>query len=170
MIRFLGAGLILSACTFFAVSKTKAMRNRIQTLLALIDALHIIRSEITTNLTPISEILNQLETHKNTSVCRLFSTVNRSISREGIPYFGKCWSSGVEQCCTELTFQERDALCALGNVLGKYSAEEECAAIDRCIATLESGYAAAKEKYADDAKLYTGVSMVTGLMLVILLI
>lgn len=170
MMRFMGALLILLACAAFSMRKTAGMKNRMHTLCALMDALQLIRSEITTNLTPVTEILLQLENHQNAVVRGFAAKVNENINREGIPYFSRCWSDAVIACCADLTVQEREALCALGNILGRYTESEECAAIDRCTAALRDGFTTAKEKYAADAKLYTGLSMVTGLMLVILLL
>lgn len=170
MLQIIGACCLVFAGGLFARGKTSDMKDHLAMLSSLMSALHIMICEIQTNLTPMGEIIRTLALSKDKYFALFFSEVSEQLAVQGAPYFAGCWKAAVDSRCSILTPAERDALYILGDVLGRYDAAEECAAIERCILELNTGYEALRRRYHADARLYTGIGLAAGCILAIVLL
>jgi stage III sporulation protein AB len=166
----IGAGLLILAGSLFAKSKTAALKAHLTMLSSLTAALQVLQSEIQVNLTPVGDILAMLSDFGDRSSRWFFREVSEQFTTRGAPYLAQCWNDAVVRCCSELSEEEQRALCTLGEVLGRYGVEEECAAINRCISELNIGLAQLRQRYYADVKLYTGLGLTAGCILAIVLL
>lgn len=168
--HMIGAGFLILAGGLFARNKNAAMKAHLTMLSSLTNSLEVMLCEIQVNLTPIGEILVMLSDFGGTSSKRFFQEVSDQFTVRGAPYLEQCWEEAIDHCCLCLSGAEQHALRTLGAVLGRYGAEEECAAIGRCISELNMGHAQLRRRYSADVKLYTGIGLTVGCILAIVLL
>ena len=120
-------------------------------------------SEIQVNLTPIGAFGAPCSR-------RFFQEVSDQFTAQGAPYLEQCWNTAVDRCCAGLSDEEQRAMRTLGEVLGRYGVDEECAAISRCVSELNTGHTQLRRRYSADVRLYTGLGLTAGCILAIVLL
>ena len=151
----MGYGFILSA------KRRRALTR------AMLTSLEILRGEIATRLTPLPDCACMLA-ENGPGECRgFYESLYASLNALGDVEFSKLWSA----CLSTLDLPDTAAaaLRDLGLSLGRYSADEQRAAIDRCIESLKrcSDEAGAAERSA--ARLRFGLALCAGALLAVIL-
>ena len=169
-IHVIGAGLLILAGGLFAKNKTAALKSHLTMLASLASSLQVMLSEIQVNLTPIGEILEMLSAFGAPCSRRFFQEVSDQFTAQGAPYLEQCWNTAVDRCCAGLSDEEQRAMRTLGEVLGRYGVDEECAAISRCVSELNTVHTQLRRRYSADVRLYTGLGLTAGCILAIVLL
>jgi len=170
MIHFIGAICLVLSGAVFANIKVSQLKLRTDVLSSMISSLLWIRSEISTNLTPVTELVQCLAADAHPSVRPFFQAVHEQIDAYGIPYFAQCWQRAVQIHCEALSEDEFRVLCDLGGILGRYGVQEENTAIDRCIQQFQAAYEQARQDRTERTRLYLGIGLTAGGMLAIVLL
>jgi stage III sporulation protein AB len=171
MLRLAGILLLVASCTALGLGKSAALAARVRGLTATVDALELMRGEICTRLTPMPELAARLGTEGPEEMRQLFFLLARGLGDLGERSFPEIWADAVKEGAPGcLHTEELDTLCALGMSLGRYSAQEQETAIDRCIDRMEQFQQGARSEAERGKRLYAGLGLASGLMLSIILV
>ena len=140
------------------------MWERIQTLNAFEDTLLRMEAELNSYGRSLPDLLEAMKESA------LLGVVAQRMEEEGPMGFACGWRYCVEQYCVHLTEREQCAVAGLGEILGRYSLEEQLAFIHKTVAVIEEGKAETKNKLRTVSRLYMGTSLSLSLMLIVLLI
>lgn len=130
MVKALGALLVVCCCALLGLVTAGRSAQRLRSLRSLLAALDQMKAELEGLLTPLPELLLRLQTEQPAS--EFISRVSWLAEKKRLP-FRSAWEQAAEE--TEalcLRPEETKALAALGAVLGRYDAETQCAALERC--------------------------------------
>ena len=100
----------------------------------------------------------------------IFSFASRCIMSEGAMAFSNAWHRYLNEHGVFLEEQEYHAVNALGDVLGRYTIEEQAAAIDHSLSVLSAGRKEHTDKLHSVTRLYLGTAIALSAMLVVLLL
>ena len=164
MMKLCGAIIIMGTGFTLGCLPLMAMKERIRALEGYREELMRMRAELSTYGMSIPELIHVLRN----SV--LFSLPLLRIEEEGPMAFSVGWKTGVAQNSGSLTVHEKNALERLGDVLGRYSIEEQLCAIDEVVDIFEQGKAETLHKLRSVTRLYMGTSLSLSAMLVVLLL
>lgn len=165
-----GASLIVVAGFYIGFLKASEIRRRVAVLRGVCTMTELIRNEISSRRTPMDELFSMLQKSgpKTTesfaaSVCDRLKSLDESS-------FSELWNESVSENLSCLPQRCTTALCELGASLGRYDAELQSAAADRCLSLLCSELAAEEAKQKANEKMYIGLcgglSLIAALVLV----
>ena len=170
MTRYIGAALILAASCAFGAGMTKSLKTRVRHLSSLCQALLILKSEICTRLTPLSDAFEKLSREGPPAASGLFDLALEGMKELGSVSMLSIWHSAVEGSGLQLTDEERDCLSGVGAVLGSSDIEAQAAALDNAVDRFRMALPAAEEKCASDGKANAMLSMAAGIFVVLILL
>lgn len=163
----LGAVMLVAASLWLGAALVISEKRRNRLLDALISSLEILRGEISTRLTPLPDCARLLA-ESGPEACREFySSVYSASGVLGEVEFSRLWDACLS--VLDLDGRARAALSDLGRSLGRYSADEQRAAIDRCLAELGLCAGAARERAQKNMQLRLGLPLAAGLLLAVML-
>lgn len=162
--------LIMSA--FFAVGITKAaeLKNELFTLRGAIRLIELMKNEIVTRRTRLpvlSEMLISASDKYTAQFANKFSTALESLGERSL---ADIWHESIKNGLSALSNDCKNELISLGGSIGRYDAELQQAAFERCIEKLADSEKRLSDSYLSNRKMYLGVFGGTGLIAVILLI
>lgn len=140
------------------------MWERIRMLSTFEEALHLMRAELSSYGLRIPELMQRMDD------CELFSSVAKYMEEVGPMGFSEGWKCCIERNCSFLTETERHEIAGLGEVLGRYTLEEQLFSIQSVIGLLVQGKEETRNKLRSVSRLYMGTSLSLSAMLVVLLI
>lgn len=165
-----GALLIALGCTAAGIIKAHSLSELDRTYTALISALGLIKSEISSRSAPLDEVMQTVSAAVTGDAGRFISRVITGFPRLGDELFGGIWSDAAELCLRELPPRAMASLKALGGSLGRYDSAMQCAALDRCMADISSERETLRETLGENKRMYVGLGGAVGLILAIVLI
>ena len=136
MVKAAGALLVVSCCTLLGLVTAGRSAQRLRSLRSLLAALDLMKAELAARLAPLPELMLDLRLRTEQPAAEFFSQVNWLTEKKHLP-FRSAWEQSLEE--TEalcLRPEELKALSALGEVLGRYDAETQCAALERALQRL----------------------------------
>jgi stage III sporulation protein AB len=166
--RAVGAILIIAACALLGAARAAELKNRSRRLASLCSALELMRGEVVNRLAPMPEIAERLAAGGPDEVRGFFRRISAEMGGLGEKAFSEIWAD----CAGELGLRQDEtaALCDLGRSLGRYGADEQEAAIARCMSRLGAFADDARAEAAAGARLYGGLGITAGLLLAVMLI
>ncbi len=161
MLRWLGAGLILSAALLTRRTLVGERRERQRTRRALAAAFSDMEAEIHALLTPLPDLLNRC---RDPEAELFFSSLSAAMRQGKSP--DTAWRDAVE--ALSLPEEEKTALMPLGGRLG---GDESgiCGALALAAGTLRADYDEAERRRGQEERLTTAFCLGGGLLLIILL-
>lgn len=168
MTKLIGALLIVAAFSLAGAVVSAELRVRARRIAALCSALELMRGEVVDRLAPVPEIAERLAASGPEESREFFSRLTAEMEDLGKREFSEIWSSSAG--VLRLRQDEHEALCGLGRSLGRYGADEQDAAISRCMALLGAFAKKAEEEAASGTRLYGGLGVTIGLLLAVVLI
>lgn len=163
MMKVCGAISILAAGGLLGGLPIWSMLERIRVIELFLDGLIKMRAELNTYSMSIPELMMTMKGHK------IFSSVCLLLAEEPMSFSGQ-WKSSVDQVAESLTEQEYRSVSGLGDILGRYSLEEQLASMDSVIVLLREGKMHTEHKLRSLSRLYLGTSLSLSGMLVVLLL
>ncbi|MCL2829051.1 MAG: stage III sporulation protein AB [Oscillospiraceae bacterium] len=147
------------------------MEKRVRNLSGILTSLKTMKREICDRMTPMPELLEQLQNEADRPVDHFFAQVTRQMGAIGTRSFHSIWKAAVEQT-TDLALTEREAqvLADLGRTLGRYDVEEQRSALDDTIGRIEDFWKAAIEERRSRGKVHAALGLVAGVFVVIILL
>lgn len=167
--HWLGAVIIVAACSLIGINKARALGNTERCYSALISMLEIAKGEICTRKAPMDEVLRVLEHGTAKPVLPFISGVAERLNALGERSFSEIWSDCTDTYLPQLSQASTAALKSLGSSLGRYDADMQCAAIARCMAILSQEQQEFKTGLSAGKRMYIGISSGTGLIIAIML-
>jgi len=171
MIKALGAILIICGTSAWGISGVIKLRHRCSILAQLTGAAATIRSEITTRLTPVPDLITRL-TRETTAPCSLFfKNVEARLGDIGVRTLYDIWNGALDNTPElSLSSDERNALREIPRALGRYDLEEQRLALSHTERQLDSFLQRAREAQVRDSKIKGAVGVCAGIFIVLLLI
>lgn len=148
--RLFGAGILVLASLCLGRASVRELRCKPERLRRMIDALERLRAEIAA-FAPLREALQHASESPDESVRSFFYTISSRMETEN-QRFQMLWVSELKKL-RFLNQAEVQTLMPLGAQLGRYDADSQLRALDRCIQALEQAYTEAKEKARSEAGL-----------------
>ncbi len=168
--RLIGAFLIALACAAAGMIKARSLSELDRTYTALISALGLMKSEISSRSAPLDEVMHAASGPLSGAAGSFMKKVSADFSRLGEETFRSIWSNAAELCLRELPPRAMAGIKALGGSLGRYDSAQQCAALDRCMAELSAERSALRETLCENKRMYVGLGGAVGLILAIVLI
>ena len=168
MIKLLGAVIIIMTGVTLGFMPLLDMKERVRMITMYREGLNRMKSELSTYGTSIPLLMNHLRAIENS--CKLFAYVSDAIEQNGPMCFSSAWHTYITEHGKFLNNTECETMCTLGEVLGRYSLEEQIASIDRSIELLASGAQVTRVKLQELSRIYIGTSLCLSTMLVVLLL
>jgi stage III sporulation protein AB len=170
-VRFIGAVLVVLACTIYGLEKAAGLYKRRRTLANFLDALRFIEAELLNNARPLPEIFFELSCHAGKEVRGFFTYLSENMSRLGEESLSKLWCDGLNSDRQlSLSAIQRQELIRPAMMLGKFMGEEQAKVIESTISRLEPELLRATEEAKAGLRLYTGLGLTAGLMLAAVII
>ena len=171
MIKTIGAILLIGGATVIGFSASAALSVRSRSLALILQALNVMRAEIGERLSPLEDVMLRLSKICASPLGEFFAECADEMKEKPDIPFGMIWARELSRADNlRLDMKEKEELCALGNVLGRYSAKEQCISIDHAIRSISSFAKVAEEEHAKLGKLYAKLGIICGISVVIVFI
>lgn len=171
MIRLMGAFFLMIGAASLGFGAATQLRVRVSTLRALVEALEQMERELSFRLTPMPELMGRLAREAPEPANFLFAYCQEHLYQLGSKSFGELWREAVEkEPELLLSDRERQILTALGEVLGRYDAGDQKAALNNTVQELGRCLLRAEEEHQRLGRVYATLGMGSGAILVILLL
>jgi len=171
MTKLIGALLLVAAGAGMGLAKARELRFRVQSLVAILSSLEIMRGEICTRLTPLPEIFALLAAEAPEPASEFFCALKEGMSELGERSLGEIWSRALKDTPSlALKPEEERALHLFGMSLGRFDVSEQKQAIDRCMESMGRFLQKAREEVHTQGRLYTGLGLAFGMMLAVVLL
>ncbi|MBQ2839988.1 MAG: stage III sporulation protein AB [Oscillospiraceae bacterium] len=171
MIKIIGALFLVGGATVLGISASVNLTVRARSLELFSRALGIMRSEIGERLTPLDELMYKLSQISPSPIDAFFKQCFDEMKKKTDIPFGLIWTKNISHAeYLKLRPAESETLIALGNVLGRYGAEEQKTAIDHAVRCMDSMYLSAEKDKTRLGKLYAKLGLICGIAVVIVFI
>lgn len=167
--HWLGAVIIVAACSVIGINKARWLGNTERCYSALILMMEVAKGEICTRKAPMDEVLGVLEHGAAKPVIPFISGVAERLDTLGERSFSEIWCSCADTYLPQLSPAAIASVKSLGSSLGRYDADIQCAAIERCMAILSQEQQEHKAGLSAGKRMYIGISSGTGLIIAIML-
>lgn len=170
MLKWAGAILVVCCSSLLSMSRVLRSRQRVRALNALLDGLCLLRGELRTSAPPLPALFAALSRSAPQPAAELFGAAAEHLGRQELS-FSEAWDMALRETeSLELLPEERQALLALGSVLGRDSAEAQCIETERTEAKLRLFLELEQKERLKQGKVYAAVGTGAGAMLAILLL
>ena len=168
--NMIGAMLIMLSCTAAGIIKARSLSELDKTYGALIAALTLMKSEITTLSAPLDAVLGRIADSAEGDTGRFARQVKRDFEKLGEDSFCSIWSSAAHDNLQGVSKRALSAVKELGASLGRYDSVMQCAAIDRCVNEITLEQQALRTTLGANKRMYIGIGGAMGLIIAIVLI
>lgn len=168
--NWLGAVIIVAACSVIGTKKACSLGNTEKCYAALISMLEIAKGEICTRRAPMDEVFTVLEEGAAKQVRPFVSAAAAQLAALGEHSFAEIWCGCADKYLQQLSPASLAAVKSLGGSLGRYDAEMQCAAIERCMAVLSQEQQIFSSNLSANKRMYIGIGSGTGLIIAIMLL
>lgn len=167
--NWLGAVIIVAACSVIGINKACSLGNTEKCYAALISILEIAKGEICTRRAPMDEVFTVLEEGAAKQVRPFVSAAAAQLTALVEHSFAEIWCGCADKYLQQLSPASLAAVKSLGGSLGRYDAEMQCAAIERCMAVLSQEQQIFSSNLSENKRMYIGIGSGTGLIIAIML-
>ena len=168
--RLIAAGLIVFSCTALGIIKAHGLSELDRTYSALISALELLKGEICTSRAPLDAALSLALQSSDKTVSSFFDAVISRLNALEDSTFGNIWTLSVQNELTVLPKSCAQVLVSLGNSLGRYDADIQKCAIERCSAQIQAAQRSLRETAAVNKRMYVGTGSAAGLIIAIIMV
>lgn len=171
MIQWIGSGLLLAGSIGLGIGAVRELRERTAALGEFQGALELMERELSYSSTGMPELLELLARDGATPVEEFFSRCKTAMEEQDRDSFGKLWRRELKKNGRLHLHKEDLALLErLGDILGRYDSEGQCAVLARSRLELTGLQCKAREDQERLGRIYRVASVALGTALVILLI
>jgi stage III sporulation protein AB len=164
--KALGAFSVVVGCALLGFVRALLLAKQERCIAAVIDSLRYMISEMRMDAPPLPVLIAHLAEYSGEEVRGFYSKLCSAMELLGQESFEALWSGALmtdRELC--LNAARRRILCKAGAFMGRFSAKEQCAALEGCIARLEPEHRLALEKAREGRRLYPGLGLTAGIML-----
>ncbi len=171
MLKALGSLLLVGGTTAVGIGAMSKFKTRARVLAAFRSSLDIMHSEICELLTSLGEVMKKLSEHAEAPLDSFFEEVAKRHREFPELPFGMVWTKALRDATyLELRGSDRELLCELGAMLGRYSAKEQERAILHASRALESAMMTAQDEYTSFGKMCGKLGILCGIGIMIVFI
>ncbi len=164
--RILGALTVIIGCSLFGLVRALSLSKAERCIGAVIDSLQYMSSELKASSMPLPELITELAEVARPEVRGFYVNLNSCMSLLGDESFENIWAGLVmRDKGLVLDEKQRKLLCKAGAFMGRFSVEEQAAALESCVQRLETEYKLAADKAREGKKLYPGLGLTAGFMI-----
>ena len=146
MLRLVGALLLTAGAAGLGLCAAGQLGDRVRSLRSLVGGLEILKRELSFRRTAMPELMERTARQAGEPARYLFARCRDHLEELGERSFGQIWVRAVEaEPELLLTREERAVLAELGQVLGRYDADGQIAALERAEEGLKVCLARAEE-------------------------
>ena len=167
MIKVVGGAAVLFGCLAWGLRAGQKLRGRVRLLEEMSRALELIRRELSLNQTPLPRLMEVLSrTSGFPLTAQIFSCFQKVLEKgHGIM---NAWQQALDQ--SDIREEEKRVLLALGQILGRYDAEGQEAAVERLCRELEQRIIRLREETGQMSRVYGVLGVTAGCFLVLMLV
>lgn len=170
IVNILGALLIMLGCTAAGIIKARSLSESDKTYAALIAALMLIKSEVSSRSAPLDEVMRTVQSAAAGNVKQFVMYIGDSFPKLGEKTFCQIWEEAAESFLKSISPRALSSVKTLGASLGRYDSDMQCAALCRCIEELSAEQRSLMETLCANKRMYVGVGGAAGLIIAIALI
>lgn len=172
MFRLLAGILILYGSTGYALKVCQEMRTRLKHIGKMQEIFRLFQAEITYNRGTLPETCLQISKRIEEPYKSAMEQICQKTQEESGRQFPAIWKTEMERCLKDLPTQkeEQDIFLEFGYQSGFTDVEMQLARLKQNITQLGELYGKLKSAMESKEKVITGVGVLGGLMLVIILI
>ncbi|MBR5543433.1 MAG: stage III sporulation protein AB [Oscillospiraceae bacterium] len=171
MIKIIGAIILVGAAAVLGFSAAANLNTRERVLSGFSRALDIMHSEIGQYLTPLDELMSKLSGISPVPLDGFFKQCFEEMKNKPDTPFRFIWVKNIKHAdYLRLRGEETEVIAALGNVLGRYSAEEQKLAIEHASRCVESMSQSASRDRKRLGGFYAKLGIICGIAVVIVFI
>lgn len=171
MLRWLAAAVIVGVCTLLGVNASGRSRQRVKALTGLISSLEIMKSEISSSLTPLPEIIKLLREQTREPAAELYRRCYELMNTRRARAFRETWRRALSESDSLcLLDEEEQALLELGMLLGRYEPQQQSEAIDRTQKRLELFLQLEEKEQAEKSRISAALGAGAGITLAMILL
>lgn len=160
-------GLVLATSTTIGLLLSQKYQKRVEQLKDFKSAFTILKTKIRFTCAPLKEIFQDISKSIHSKVAEVFQTASKNIETQNAT---DSWNKAVTETQTELTKEDKEAICSLGKLLGKTDLEGQMNEIDLCLTFLETQIEKAEREKEKNAKLYKTLGTIAGIGIIIILL
>lgn len=168
--KIIGLVLLTAAAAAIGAFKASELKKSVASLSELIAFLEFMRNEICTRRTPMKQLLSANTLPEYQCIQPFTSALDEQLKMLCNMSFSQIWTKCVNEYILLISEESRICLVNLGSSLGRYDAQLQAAAIDRCISELEREYKGLCADLKSNQKMYIGLGTGMGLIVSIILI
>ncbi|SFP23095.1 stage III sporulation protein SpoIIIAB [Salibacterium halotolerans] len=169
--NWLGAALILTACTWAGFEYAKKLTERPRQLRQLRTALQSFEAEIMYGMNPLPEASRKMAGQLPPPVSFLFRFFSDYL-KQGERNVDEAWSKSLNQVwpLTALAFREKEILYQFGSTLGRHEKMQQQKQIRLAMIHLEKEEQEAKETEKRYEKMAKSLGFLSGLLIIVMFI
>ena len=170
MLRWFCAAVVVLCSALLSMNEVIRSRERVESLHALMEALGMLRDELVSLRVPLPELLRLLAGRCRGPAVRIFLETGSCVEKRELSV-SAAWEKAIGGLDPLLLRQEeRQALLALGRVLGRSGSEEQAAAIRRTEERLRLFTELEEKECVKRSRVRAALGAGAGVMLAILLL
>ena len=164
--RLTGAALLTAAGLLAGLLAADRLRNRAELRAELCRMLDLMEFELGRFHTPLPTLFDTLARQMEGDTAKLCCRMREGLAHLGEQDLAWIWADALDV----LPGDERKLLLPLGQVLGRYGAEEQLRAIAACCQAMERARDEAQTALRDKGRVYVGLSAAGAAALAVLLL
>lgn len=166
-IKFIIYILIFSSSTYIGILIARQYKNRVTELNELKMALNILKTKIRFTNETLENVFLEISSNCTKNIANLFKCISLKLKTNSATY---AWESSIDECCSYLKKDDRQALKSMGKMLGKTDLEGQLNEIELTEIFLEKQLNDAQKEKDKNEKLYKTLGMITGIGIIVILI
>lgn len=170
MIKLIGAVLILASFLTGAALKVNGLKKELFTLRGMIRLTEMMKNEIVARRTRLVKLSDMLIPASDEYTKAFTQSLKNGLEQLGEKSFFEIWRGCVDTELRALAPDCREALISLGSSIGRYDAQLQQSAFERCTESLCESENRISRSYINDRKMYFGTFAGAGIVAVIVLI
>ncbi len=167
--KAIGAALIVTSGALWGSFRAWELRERYRLLEAVASALELLSGEVTCRLTPLPEAAELLARSGPEVLRDFFGGLAADMDQLGRRGFADIWRERVA-ALQGLDGDEAEALGALSGTLGRYGAQEQQGALERCREYFTLRARQAQAQCDTTGRMYAGLGVTAGLITAVALL
>lgn len=170
MIRAIGAGLVLAACSGIGFRIASEYHRRPVQLRALAGSVRLLQADVEYSVKPLPQALRHIADRTAGPLSQLYRVAADALSNVDVTV-AEAFAQGIAACAPEtaLTSQDFDVLTELGSTLGTSDSVHQSQQIDLTLSRLAALESDARELQRRNERLWQYLGVLSGVMIVILL-
>ena len=170
MFKALGAVLVFVSVLCCGTYPILCKMSRLRVMSEFVNVLERMKLELRSVASPLPQMLAVLIADSHGTAKVFLNKLKVVMDEKGAVCFYDEWKRLTQYDLQMLNERERTSFLVLGDMLGCYVAEDQVEALERTISIFQEGVLTTREFIRERLKLYLGVSVSVGLLVVIVLL